>query len=122
MNNKNVKSIAPKHKLHDSECANNIISTNVHTIDVSNSVTMHVYSSHVTTVRPIDIFHSFPYVIDNYAECAKEFELENATLYQVDGSLNNEEGRFEWIVDNKTDTVTHRLFVRNRSVSGIPIR
>jgi hypothetical protein len=44
----------------------------------------------------------------------------NATLYQLDGSLNRIPGRFEWIIQN--GNTTHRMFIPNGTMIGVPIR
>ena len=66
-----------------------------------------------------DTYHSFSNVIDNYVGYANKSVLNNATLYQLQGSLNGVAGRFEWIVQNQQ--VTHRMFVPGGGVNGIPI-
>jgi len=38
--------------------------------------------------------------VDNYAGSATKTSLGNATLYQLEGSLNGEVGRFEWITQD----------------------
>ena len=43
-----------------------------------------------------------------------------ATLHQLEGSLNGVSGRFEWIVDPKLGGVSHRMFVPNGTINGIP--
>ena len=50
---------------------------------------------------------------------ATKSQISNGTLYQVLGSLNSVDGRFEWAVQN--NYVTHRLFVRGGSINGRPI-
>ena len=66
-----------------------------------------------------DTYHSFSNVIDNYVGYANKSMLNNATLYQLQGSLNGVAGRFEWIVQNQQ--VTHRMFAPGGGVNGIPI-
>ena len=44
----------------------------------------------------------------------------NATLYQLDGSLNGVAGRFEWIIQD--GNVTHRMFIQNGTMNGVPIK
>jgi filamentous hemagglutinin len=41
-----------------------------------------------------------------------------ATLYQVEGSLNGQNGVFEWIVER--GEVTHRLFIPRGTITGRP--
>lgn len=64
-------------------------------------------------------YHAFPNVVDNYAGYATKSQISNGTLYQVLGSLNGVDGRFEWVVQN--NYVTHQLFVRGGSINGRPI-
>ena len=66
-----------------------------------------------------DAYHAFPDIVDNYAGHAIRTPIHNATLYQLQGSLNGIPGRFEWIVQNQQ--VTHRLFVEGGGINGIPI-
>ena len=69
------------------------------------------------------IAHGFPNIVDNYASSATKFPLNNgASLYQAAGSYNGVAGRFEWIVDPKLGGVTHRMFVPNGSINGIPVK
>lgn len=65
--------------------------------------------------------HGFNDIIDNYAGQATKTTLNNgATLHQLEGSLNGVSGRFEWIVDPKLGGVSHRMFVPNGTINGIP--
>ena len=65
--------------------------------------------------------HGFNDIIDNYAGHATKTNLNNgAKLYQLKGSLNGVSGRFEWIVDPKLGGVSHRMFVPNGTINGIP--
>ena len=66
-----------------------------------------------------DPHHAFPNIVDNYAGYATKTPINNATLYQLQGSLNGTVGRFEWIVQNQQ--VTHRMFVEGGRINGIPI-
>jgi RHS repeat-associated protein len=69
---------------------------------------------------PQPLGHGFPDVVDNFADSATHFPLRNGVdLYQLDGSFNGVEGRFEWIVDQ--GAVTHRMFVGGGAINGIPI-
>ncbi|WP_440534080.1 two-partner secretion domain-containing protein [Variovorax sp. YR566] len=69
------------------------------------------------------IAHGFPNIVDNYANSATKFPLNNgASLYQVAGSYNGVAGRFEWIIDPNLGGVTHRMFVPNGAVNGIPVK
>ena len=72
--------------------------------------------------------HGFNDIIDNYSvgvEPSKIIKkgkngivLGEVDLYQIEGSLNNVDGVFEWIVDQKE--VTHRRFITNGKVTGFP--
>ncbi|MEE4748181.1 filamentous hemagglutinin N-terminal domain-containing protein [Pseudomonas alliivorans] len=69
------------------------------------------------------VAHGFPDIVDNYANSATKFPLNNgSSLYQASGSYNGVSGRFEWIVDPKLGGVTHRMFVPNGTVNGIPVK
>nr|WP_318533603.1 DUF637 domain-containing protein [Pseudomonas cichorii] len=69
------------------------------------------------------VAHGFPDIVDNYAGSATKFTLNNgSSLYQASGSYNGVAGRFEWIVDPKLGGVTHRMFVPNGTISGIPVK
>ena len=41
-------------------------------------------------------------------------------LYQIEGSLNGVDGRFEWIIQD--GKVTHRMFVKGGTINGVPKR
>ena len=69
---------------------------------------------------PSVIAHGFNNIIDNYATYATKFPIKNGELYQVEGSLNGVKGRFEWITQD--GFVTHRMFVKNGKINGIPIK
>lgn len=64
--------------------------------------------------------HGFNDIVDNYAGYATKTPLNNATLYQLDGSLNGLAGRFEWIIQD--GNVTHRMFIQNGTMNGVPIK
>ena len=64
--------------------------------------------------------HGFNNIIDNYAGYATKTSLNNAILYQLDGSLNGVSGRFEWIIQD--GQVTHRMFIQNGTMNGVPIK
>lgn len=64
--------------------------------------------------------HGFNDIVDNYAGYATKTPLNNATLYQLDGSLNGVAGRFEWIIQD--GNVTHRMFIQNVTMNGVPIK
>ncbi|WP_010168785.1 two-partner secretion domain-containing protein [Pseudomonas sp. PAMC 25886] len=69
------------------------------------------------------VAHGFPDIVDNYANSATKFPLNNgSSIYQALGSYNGVAGRFEWIVDPKLGGVTHRMFVPNGTVNGIPVK
>ena len=63
--------------------------------------------------------HGFNNIIDNYAGYAIKTPLSNATLYQLDGSLNGVASRFEWIIQDSS--VTHRMFIQGGIMNGAPI-
>ena len=66
--------------------------------------------------------HGFPDMVDNYAGDSTPFQLENgSTLFQLPGGLNGTAGRFEWIVDPRLGGTTHRMFVPNGTINGIPV-
>ncbi|MGX7263502.1 hypothetical protein [Enterococcus crotali] len=64
--------------------------------------------------------HGFTDIIDNYAGLAEVTDLGNAKLYQIQRSQNGVMGRFEWIIQD--EKVTHRMFVRNPELNGVPIK
>ena len=68
----------------------------------------------------LDRYHNFNKIVDNYAGEATKFDIPNGKLYQLDGSLNKVNGRFEWIIQD--GHVTHRLFVPNGTINGVPIK
>ena len=63
--------------------------------------------------------HGFNNIVDNYAGYATKTPLSNATLYQLDGSLNGTLGRFEWIIQD--GSVTHRMFIQGGTMNGVSI-
>ena len=67
-----------------------------------------------------DSYHNFNNIIDNYAGLATKTEINNGTLYQLEGMLNGVEGRFEWIIQG--ENVTHRMFVPGGKINGLPIK
>ena len=67
-----------------------------------------------------DPYHAFPNIVDNYAGDAVKFPIKNGQLYQLSGSLNGIEGRYEWIIQG--GNTTHRLFVPGGIINGIPIK
>jgi filamentous hemagglutinin len=72
---------------------------------------------------PNPVAHGFPDIVDNYASSATKYPLNNgASLYQAPGTYNGVVGRFEWIVDSNLGGVTHRMFVPNGSINGIPVK
>src|SRR5262249_45271548 len=64
--------------------------------------------------------HGFSDVVDLFADNPARFGLKDgSTLYQIEGSQNGVIGRFEWIIKNGEQT--HRMFVANGRVNGMPI-
>lgn len=64
--------------------------------------------------------HGFTDLVDNYAGYATKSEIPNGTLYQLEGALNGVQGRFEWIIQD--GNVTHRMFIQNGTMNGVPIK
>lgn len=64
--------------------------------------------------------HGFNDIIDNYVGYSTKTSLNNATLYQLEGSLNRVAGRFEWIIQD--GQVTYRMFIQNGTMNGVPIK
>lgn len=60
--------------------------------------------------------HGFNDLIDNYAGYATKSLIRNGTLYQLKGTLNGVQGRFEWIIQD--GYVTHRMFVRDGTMKA----
>ena len=74
----------------------------------------------VGSALKLDAYHKFNDIVDNYAGMAVKTEIDNGMLYQIEGSLNGVEGRFEWILQD--DHVTHRMFIPGGKITGIPIK
>ena len=90
--------------------------------NAKNSITE---SSRVGSALKQDSYNNFPNIIDNYAKYAKTFSIKGRdnivrTLYQIKGSLNGKAGIFEWILDKGKNIVTHRRFIPNGKITGIP--
>ena len=66
-----------------------------------------------------DPYHAFSKIVDNYAGYAAKSPISNGTLYQLQGSFNGVNGRFEWVVQGQQ--VVHRMFVEGGTINGIPI-
>ncbi|MCP3660452.1 MAG: hypothetical protein GY830_09165 [Bacteroidetes bacterium] len=70
-----------------------------------------------------DTNHFFTNIVDNYASYASEYKIKGGdgiirTLYQIEGSLRNKSGIFEWIVhDGK---MSHRRFIPKGKITGKP--
>jgi hypothetical protein len=73
----------------------------------------------VGSAQKTDPYHAFTDIVDNFAPGATPTALPNASLYQLEGSLNRAAGRFEWI--SQDGNVTHRLFVPGGTLNGVPI-
>lgn len=93
--------------------------------------TVHINNPVLTNIRTgsaskQDALHAFNNIIDNYASYADEFDLVGGDgisrkLYQIEGSLNEKKGIFEWIVDPDIKKgVTHRRFIEGVKVTGSP--
>lgn len=95
-----------------------VFTSNKHTSSTINNDI--VSKPNVGSALHTDSYHRFPNIVDNYAGDATRFEIPNGTLYQIQGSFNGYNGRFEWIIQD--NQVTHRLFVRNGTINGIPSR
>lgn len=75
----------------------------------------------VGSALKLDKYHAFNDIVDNYAGAATKTGLNNgATLYQIEGSLNDVAGRFEWIT--QSGNVTHRMFVPGGTMNGVSIK
>jgi hypothetical protein len=73
-----------------------------------------------------DSHHAFDSKIDNFVRYASKFSLKGndgicRELYQLEGSLDNINGIFEWILDPRPEKgVTHRLFIKGGAITGQP--
>ena len=73
-----------------------------------------------------DALHrSGSWMLDDVADKGSVFRLVGGdgverTLVQMPGSVNDVEGRFEWILEG--DRITHQMFVRNGAITGVPIK
>ncbi len=65
-----------------------------------------------------DKYHNFPIYIDGMSYDAAEFSVPNGIMYQIEGSVNDISGRYEWIIEN--GYITHRFFVEGGTINGIP--
>ncbi len=74
----------------------------------------------VGSALKLDKYHAFSDIVDNYAGAATKTNIKNGVLYQLDGALNSVKGRFEWIIQE--GNVTHRMFIPNGTMNGVPIR
>ncbi|WP_204902515.1 hypothetical protein, partial [Clostridium estertheticum] len=99
-----------------------------------------------SALKPYDGQHGFNDIIDNYAQHAKEFDIVGGDgvlrkFYQIEGGQKSYEykqiydksqgfdrieritvdqnGVFEWMVD-PTSGVTHRRFISNGKITGMP--
>jgi filamentous hemagglutinin len=67
--------------------------------------------------------HGFNDIINIYAGNAVKTSLKNgATLYQLEGNLNGTSGRFEWLIYPKLGGVSHRMFVSDGKLNGVPAK
>lgn len=93
----------------------------IYTIDpITGEVSTKQNSIIVNEFPNIPKAHGFSDIVDNYAGFSQVTDLGNAKLYQVQGSQNGVLGRFEWIIQD--GKVTHRMFVRNPELNGVPIK
>jgi hypothetical protein len=73
-----------------------------------------------------DSHHAFHDIVDNFVQQAEKFIIKSGDpiireLYQIEGSLNGQQGIFEWIVDPRPNYgVTHRMFIKNGKITGRP--
>ena len=82
----------------------------------------------VGSANKLDETYNFNNLIDNYAGDAALFDiptkglggkiLRTSELRQIQGNLNEQDGIFEWIVDQ--GKVTHRRFIRRGKITGFP--
>ncbi|MEC3882015.1 hypothetical protein U9S71_20400, partial [Parapedobacter sp. 10938] len=68
--------------------------------------------------------HVFSNLVDNSMQEAAKFTIKGGdgiyrSLYQIQGSLRGQIGVFEWIVETGGN-VTHRVFIPNGKITGIP--
>ena len=92
---------------------------------ISNNVLDKVRTGSATKLDP---YHAFPDIVDNYVNDSTHFLIPTrgaggavnrySDLYQLEGSFKNNDGIFEWIVDN--NEVTHRRFIPNGTITGKP--
>ena len=93
------------------------------TIEINNPVLDNIRTG---SALKDDSLHAFNDIIDNYAGDATKFSLTGGdgaerTLYQIEGSLNDKQGIFEWIVDpDPTKGITHRRFIEGVGITGKP--
>ena len=87
--------------------------------EVSNDI---VEADRMGSALKTDQYHSINDIIDNYAGLAKKTTINNGMLYQIEGSFNGIDGRFEWIIDSGMGKypgkVSHRLFVPTGKIVG----
>ncbi len=70
-----------------------------------------------------DSNHFFTNIVDNYASYASKYKIKGGdgiirTLYQIEGSLKNKSGIFEWIVYD--GEMSHRRFIPKGKITGKP--
>lgn len=92
------------------------------TISISNDV---LEAQRAGSALKLDKYHAFNDIVDNYAGMATKSSIDSGTLYQLEGSLNGVQGRFEWIIDitgQYAGQVSHRYFVAGGTLNGVPIK
>lgn len=92
-----------------------IVSRNIPTQVISNGISN---LERTGSALKIDLYHSFPDIVDNYAGLARPFQINNGILLQLEGSYAGYEGRFEWLI--QSGKVVHRYFCRGGGINGIP--
>ena len=92
------------------------------TVNITNDV---LKAPRAGSALKLDDYHAFNNIVDNYAGQATKTSINNGTLYQLEGSLNGVQGRFEWIIDSTgqyAGQVSHRYFVSGGTLNGVPIK
>jgi len=83
------------------------------------------YSSAAIKSRDaLDNNHYFSDIIDNNTNSAAKWSIRGGdgvyrSLYQIKGTLRGAPGIFEWMVETN-GILTHRVFIPNGKITGIP--